>query len=167
MGKRRFLIELPTGTGKTDLICLAIKRLMQAGRAERALFLVDRDQLAQQAIAAIQDICNDRSSYWLQAGMARQEQQITVCLLQTMISRYREFTSGYFDVVIADECHRSIYGSWQAALTHFDAFHVGLSATPAAYIERNTFKFYHCEEDQPDFTFPIQDSVSRGLSRPV
>ncbi len=68
LGKRRFLIELPTGTGKTDLICLAIKRLMQAGRAERVLFLVDRDQLAQQAIAAIQDICGDRSSYWLQAG---------------------------------------------------------------------------------------------------
>jgi type I restriction enzyme R subunit len=158
LGKRRFLIELPTGTGKTDLICLAIKRLMQAGRAERVLFLVDRDQLAQQAIGAIQDICNDRSSYWLQAGMARQEQQITVALLQTMISRYREFTSGYFDLIITDECHRSIYGSWQAALTHFDAFHVGLTATPAAYIERNTFKFYQCKDNQPDFAVPIQSS---------
>lgn len=56
--------------------------------------------------------------------MIRQEQQITVCLLQTMISRYREFTSGYFDVVIADECHRSIYGIWQAALTYFDGLHL-------------------------------------------
>lgn len=166
LGKRRFLIELPTGTGKTDLICLAIKRLMQAGRAERVLFLVDRDQLAQQAIGAIQDICNDRSSYWLQAGMARQEQQITVSLLQTMISRYREFTSGYFDVIITDECHRSIYGSWQAALTHFDAFHVGLTATPAAYIERNTFKFYQCKDNQPDFAVPIQDSFKEEFLIP-
>ncbi|MGH9695341.1 MAG: DEAD/DEAH box helicase family protein, partial [Bryobacteraceae bacterium] len=88
----------------------------------------------------------------------RQEQQITVALLQTMISRYREFTSGYFDLVITDECHRSIYGSWQAALTHFDAFHIGLTATPAAYIERNTFKFYQCKDNQPDFAVPIQSS---------
>src|SRR6266404_5975047 len=46
LGKRRFLIELPTGTGKTDLICLYLKRLIQAKRAERILFLVDREQLA-------------------------------------------------------------------------------------------------------------------------
>jgi len=37
LGKRRFLIELPTGTGKTDLVCLYLKRLLQAGRAERIL----------------------------------------------------------------------------------------------------------------------------------
>ena len=87
--------------------------------------------------------------------MARQEQQITVCLLQTMIGRYPEFTSGYFDVVVADECHRSIYGAWQTALTHFDALHVGLTATPAVYIERNTFQFYQCKENEPDIAYPI------------
>ena len=158
LGKRRFLIELPTGTGKTDLVCLYIKRLIQAGRAERVLFLVDREQLAKQALEAIQDILNQYSSYWLRAGMVRQEQQITVALLQTMISRYTEFTSGYFDVVIADESHRSIYGAWQTALTHFDALHIGLTATPSAYIERNTFQFYQCRDGQPDFSFPIQQA---------
>lgn len=55
LGKRRFLIELPTGCGKTDLIALYLQRLIQAGHAERVLFLVDRDQLAKQAIEAIQD----------------------------------------------------------------------------------------------------------------
>ena len=50
LGKRRFLIELPTGTGKTDVICLHGKRMFKAGRAERLLFLVDREQLAEQAI---------------------------------------------------------------------------------------------------------------------
>ncbi len=155
LGKRRFLIELPTGTGKTDLTCLYLKRLIQAGRAERILFLVDREQLAKQAIEAIQDVLNQYSSYWLRPGMVKQEQQITVCLLQTMIGRYTEFTSGYFDVVVADECHRSIYGAWQTALTHFDAVHIGLTATPAAYIERNTFQFYQCRDGQPDFAFSI------------
>lgn len=155
LGKRRFLIELPTGTGKTDLASIYLKRLIQAGRAERVLFLVDREQLAKQALEAIQDILNQYSSYWLRPGMVRQEQQITACLLQTMISRYTEFTSGYFDVVVADECHRSIYGSWQTALTHFDSLHIGLTATPSAYIERNTFQFYQCRDGQPDFAFPI------------
>ncbi|MCD6327998.1 DEAD/DEAH box helicase family protein [bacterium] len=158
LGRRHFLMELPTGTGKTDLICLYLRRLFKAGWVERVLFLVDRDQLATQAIGAIQDILTEYSSYWLRSGVARQEQQITVCLLQTMIGRYPQFSSGYFDVVIADECHRSIYGAWQTALTHFDAFHIGLTATPAAYIERNTFQFYRCKNGQPDFSFPIQQA---------
>ncbi|RJP24075.1 MAG: DEAD/DEAH box helicase [Candidatus Abyssobacteria bacterium SURF_5] len=161
LGKHRFLIELPTGTGKTDLICLYLKRLIEAGRAERVLFLVDREQLAKQALEAIQDILNQYGSYWLRPGVIREEKQITVCLLQTMISRYTEFTSGYFDVVIADECHRSIYGSWQTALTHFDALHIGLTATPSAYIERNTFQFYQCKDNQPDFSFPIQEALEK------
>lgn len=166
LGKRRFLIELPTGTGKTDVVCLYIKRLIQAGRAERILFLVDREQLAKQALEAVQDILNEYSSYWLRPGMVRQEQQITVCLLQTMISRYTEFTSGYFDVVIADECHRSIYGAWQTALTHFDALHIGLTATPSVYIERNTFQFYQCRDGQPDFTYPILRAFQEGYLCP-
>lgn len=166
LGKHRFLIELPTGTGKTDLIALYLKRLIQAGRAERILFLVDREQLAKQALEALQDVLNQHGSYWLRPGMVKQEQQITVCLLQTMISRYQEFTSGYFDVVIADECHRSIYGSWQTALTHFDALHIGLTATPSAYIERNTFQFYQCRDGQPDFAFPILRAFQEGYLVP-
>ena len=163
LGKRRFLIELPTGTGKTDLICLYLKRLFQAGWVERVLVLVDRDQLARQALEAIQDLLSAYSSYWLRPGAARQEQQITVALLQTMIGRVDEFTAGYFDVVITDECHRSIYGAWQAALTRFDAVHIGLTATPAGYIERNTYDFYQCEPGKPDFSYAIRDAFRDGF----
>ncbi len=158
LGKRRFLIELPTGCGKTDLICLYLKRLLQSGHAERILFLVDRDQLAKQAIEAIQDLLPGHPSYWLKSGMAQQQKQITVCLLQTMVGRHQEFSSGYFDVVVADECHRSIYGAWQTSLTHFDALHIGLTATPAIFIERNTFQFYHCKDNTPDFAYTIQEA---------
>jgi type I restriction enzyme, R subunit len=166
LGKRRFLIELPTGTGKTDMICLYVKRLIEAGRAERILFLVDREQLAKQAVSAFQEILTQYSSYWLRSGVVKQEQQITVALLQTMIGRYDQFSSGYFDVVIADECHRSIYGTWQTSLTHFDALHIGLTATPAAYIERNTFEFYQCKDGEPDFAFPIQKAFEDGFLAP-
>jgi type I restriction enzyme, R subunit len=167
LGKRRFLIELPTGTGKTDLITLYLKRLFEAGRAERVLFLVDREQLAKQALEALQDILTIQyGSYWLKSGMERHEQQITVSLLQTMISKFRDYSSGYFDVVIADECHRSIYGAWQTALTHFDAVHIGLTATPSRFIERNTFRFYQCEDGKPDFSYSFRDAIKPGYLVP-
>ena len=166
LGKRRFLIELPTGTGKTDLICLYLKRLFQAGWVERVLVLVDRDQLARQAHEPIQDLLSAYPSYWLRPGAARQEQQITVALVQTTIGRIDEFTAGNFDVVITDECHRSIYGAWQAALTRFDAVHIGLTATPAGYIERNTYDFYQCEPGKPDFSYAIRDAFRDGFLAP-
>jgi len=166
LGKRRFLIELPTGTGKTDVICLYLKRLLDAGIAERVLFLVDREALALQALEAMQQILPHHGSYWLKSGMAAQQKQVTVCLLQTMIGRYQEFTSAHFDVVIADESHRSIYGDWRPALTHFDAIHIGLTATPAAYVDRNTFRFYQCRDGEPDFAFTIQDAIAGGYLVP-
>lgn len=167
LGKRRFLIELPTGTGKTDITVLYLKRLIEAGWAERILFLVDREQLAKQALEAIQDLLGGQySSYWLRPGIVRQEKQITVCLLQTMISRCQYYTSGYFDVVIMDESHRSIYGAWQASLTRFDALHIGLTATPAQYIDHNTYEFYHCKTGQPDFSYRIQDAFEAGYLAP-
>ena len=166
LGKRRFLIELPTGTGKTDLIALYLKRLFEAGWAERVLFLVDREQLAKQALGTIQDLLGEYSSYWLRAGVVRQEQQITVALLQTMIGRVDDYTAGYFDVVIADECHRSIYGAWRTALTRFEGIHIGLTATPASYIERNTYQFYQCDDGKPDFTYRIQDAFAAGYLTP-
>lgn len=167
LGKRRFLIELPTGTGKTDITVLYIKRLIEAGWAERILFLVDREQLAKQALEAVQDLLGGQySSYWLRPGMVRQEKQITVSLLQTMISRCRDYTSGYFDVVVMDESHRSIYGAWQASLTRFDALHIGLTATPAQYIDHNTYEFYYCKTGQPDFSYSIQDAFAAGYLAP-
>lgn len=164
IGRRRFLLELPTGTGKTDLIVLYLKRLFEAERCKRVLILVDREQLAKQALETVQDILHHHSSYWLKAGMAPQTgMEITVCLLQTMISQHEQFTSGYFDVVIADESHRSIYGAWQKSLTHFDAFHIGITATPASFIDRNTYRFYHCKNFKPDFSFPLQEAVQSGF----
>jgi len=166
LGKRRYLLQLPTGTGKTDVISLYLRRLIEAERAERILFLVDREQLAKQAVEALEDLTG-RGCYWLKPGVVRQEKMITVCLLQTMISRFQDFTSGYFDVVVTDESHRSIYGAWQASLTHFDAIHIGLTATPAMYIERNTYKFYQCKDGEPDFSYTIKDAFDEGhLVRP-
>lgn len=166
LGKRRFLIELPTGTGKTDLVCLYLKRLFQARWCERVLILVDRTELAEQMLGSVQDILSDYSSYFMRSGVQRQEQQITVALLQTMVGQHFDYTAGYFDAVITDECHRSIYGAWQASLTHFDAVQIGLTATPATYIDRNTFEFFHCADGKPDFAYTIQEAFENGYLCP-
>jgi len=159
LNKRRFLIELPTGTGKTDLVVLYLKRLLKASLAERVLFLVDRDQLAKQAVEALDDLLGSQHDvYWRKAGGIRRESQVTVSLLQTMIGCYDEYSSGYFDVVVCDESHRSIYGAWQLSLTHFDAIQIGLTATPAEYIDRNTYKFYQCKEGKPTFSYSIREA---------
>ena len=46
------------------------------------------------------------------------------------MNEYEKYSSGYFDLIIIDECHRSIYGQWRRALDHFDGIKVGLTATP-------------------------------------
>lgn len=159
LNKRRFLIELPTGTGKTDLVVQYTKRLLQSGLVERVLFLVDRDQLAKQAVEALDDLLgSEHDVYWRKAGGIRREAQVTVSLLQTMIGCYHEYSSGYYDLVICDESHRSIYGAWQLALTHFDAIQIGLTATPAEYIDRNTYKFYQCKEGEPTYSYSIRQA---------
>lgn len=163
LNKRRFLLELPTGTGKTDLIVQYTKRLLKAGIVERVLFLVDRDQLAKQAVEALQDLLgSEHGVYWRKSGAIRREEQVTVSLLQTMIGCYDEYTSGYFDLVICDESHRSIYGAWQLALTHFDAIQIGLTATPAEYIDRNTYKFYQCKPGQPTYSYSIGEAFKKN-----
>jgi type I restriction enzyme R subunit len=68
--------------------------------------------------------------------------------------------------VIMDESHRSIYGAWQASLTRFDALHIGLTATPARYIDHNTYEFYHCKTGQPDFAYRIQDAFAAKYLAP-
>src|SRR3546814_19410018 len=48
----------------------------------------------------------------------------------TLVNEYEKYSSGYFDLIVIDECHRSIYGKWRRALDHFDGIKIGLTATP-------------------------------------
>ena len=64
---------------------------------------------------------------------------ITITTLQSMINIYREYSSGYFDLIISDECHRSIYVKWSGVLKYFDGVQIGLTATP----NKQTFGFFN------------------------
>jgi type I restriction enzyme, R subunit len=130
-GPRKLLVEMATGTGKTRTAAALIKRLFEANAVTRVLFLVDRIPLAKQTEDAFAEHLPDFPAYVLRAGRRFQdEKRITITTLQSMVNIYSEYSSGYFDLVISDECHRSIYGKWSGVLKHFDGVQIGLTATP-------------------------------------
>ena len=166
-GKRKILLVMATGTGKTDVIALYLKRLFEAGLVNRALFLVDRIDLGVQAKEVFDEILKDYPSKLLYGGKQRDESSIIISTLPTLYSQLSLFTSGYFDVIISDEAHRSIFGIYNAVLSHFDAIRIGLTATPSAYIDRNTYKLFGCWDEtgqrgKPTFVYSIRSGIKDG-----
>lgn len=173
-GRRKLLVEMATGTGKTRTAAAFIKRLFEANVCTRVLFLVDRVPLAKQTEDAFAEHLPDYPAYVLRAGRRFQdEKRITITTLQSMVNLYAEYSSGYFDLIISDECHRSIYGQWSGVLKHFDGIQVGLTATPCvANVEdensdeedrafvRDTLRFF--EVDKPTFSYKLKDAIRDG-----
>jgi type I restriction enzyme R subunit len=177
-GRRKLLVEMATGTGKTRTAAALIKRLFEANAVTRVLFLVDRIPLAKQTEDAFSEHLPDFPAYVLRAGRRFQdEKRITITTLQSMVNIYSEYSAGYFDLVISDECHRSIYGKWSGVLKHFDGIQLGLTATPCVanldeigadeedkLFVRDTLRFF--EVDKPTFTYKLKDAVRDGYLVP-
>lgn len=177
-GRRKLLVEMATGTGKTRTAVALIKRLFEANAVTRVLFLVDRIPLAIQTEDAFAEHLPDYPSYVLRAGRRFQdEKRITITTLQSMINIYGEYSAGYFDLIFSDECHRSIYGKWSGVLKHFDGIQIGLTATPCVGGEetatededdklfvRDTLKFF--EVDKPTFIYKLRDAIRDGYLVP-
>jgi hypothetical protein len=107
-GRRKLLVEMATGTGKTRTAAAFIKRLFEANAITRVLFLVDRIPLAKQTEDAFTEHLPDYPCYVLRAGRRFQDEKlITITTLQSMVNIYGDYSPGYFDLVISDECHRS------------------------------------------------------------
>jgi type I restriction enzyme R subunit len=177
-GRRKLLVEMATGTGKTRTAAAFIKRLFEANTITRVLFLVDRIPLAKQTEDAFAEHLPDYPAYVLRAGRRFQDEKlITITTLQSMVNIYSEYSSGYFDLVISDECHRSIYGKWSGVLKHFDGVQVGLTATPCvANLEdlsaddedklfvRDTLRFF--DVDKPTFSYKLRNAIADGYLVP-
>ena len=172
-GRRNLLVEMATGTGKTRTAAGFIKRLFEAGAVTRVLFLVDRIALAGQAEDAFTDHLRDYPCHVLRPGRGfDRAKRITIATLQTMIAEYRNLSPGYFDLVITDECHRSIYGKWSGVLRHFDGIQLGLTATPCTVdsddlpdpedgrFVRDTLRFFGL--DAPTFRYTLREAIDAG-----
>lgn len=155
--KRKILIEMATGTGKTRTIASEIQRLIKSWLANKVLFLVDREALATQTHGTFQKFLPEYGSYIYHENVSREWKTITIATLQTMQNHFGRFSTGYFDVIIVDECHRSIYGEWRKTLDHFDAIKIGLTATPSFAIDKNTFLFF--ETKAPHFVYSMRQAI--------
>ena len=163
-GKRKFLIVQATGTGKTRVSMALIDMMLKANRAQRVLFLVDRDELRTQAFD--ENIVKFFPSEAKQKVFSKKvdtNSRIYVSTLQTMENVFKEFSVGFFDLIISDEAHRSIFNKFANLFLYFDAIQVGLTATPANMIGRQTYEAFDCDVNLPTSSFSYEEAVPRYL----
>lgn len=161
--KRKALLVMATGTGKTRTAMALIDVLLRANAAQKILFLADRDSLVTQALTdGFKQHLPNESRSRIRTYDLTTDARVYVSTLQTLELCYNKFTPADFDVIISDECHRSIYNKFTDVLAYFDAIQIGLTATPAEFIERDTFKFFDCEGKSPTFLYPFDDAVKEG-----
>jgi type I restriction enzyme R subunit len=141
-GLRKFLLEMATGTGKTLLCAALIRRFLATRNAERVLFIIDRIELAKQTMEDFAVVLPEYKPVLFKTARRRPGEllgsSVVVATIQSLMidRRYREeFTPFYFDLVINDEAHRSIYGDAREVVQFFQATRVGLTATPKAYLK--------------------------------
>lgn len=184
-GKRKFLLEMATGTGKTLLCAALIRRFLTTRNAERVLFIVDRIELAKQTMEDFNVVLNEYKPVIFKTARRTGDllgSSVVVATIQSLMvdRRYREeFTPFYFDLVVNDEAHRSIYGDAREVVQFFQATRVGLTATPKAYLKnvnveqlalenpkglearqlRDTYVYFGCEPGLPTFRYDILDAV--------
>lgn len=160
-GHRKFLIVQATGTGKTRVAMALIDVLLRAHRAERILFLADRKELRDQAYGdnGYKAFFPNESKEKVFSGTLNKTARLYASTIQTFMECYREFSPGDFDLIISDEAHRSIYNKWREVFTYFDAIEIGLTATPSELIDRDTFRFFDCDERAPSYLYTYEQAV--------
>lgn len=185
-GLRKFLLEMATGTGKTLLCAALIRRFLMTRNAERVLFIVDRIELAKQTKEEFDVILREYNPVIYKTARRRPADLLGSCVviatIQSLMTdrRYRtEFTPFYFDLVINDEAHRSIYGDARDVVQFFQATRIGLTATPKAYLKnidlenlaeenpralearqlRDTYHYFGCQPGLPTYRYDLVDAV--------
>ena len=185
--KDRFLFEMATGTGKTLTAAAVIKLFLRSGNARRALFLVDRLELEDQAKKAFVSLLSadfqtviykENRDDWIRA-------EIVVTTVQSLLfnNKYqRLFSPTDFDLVISDEAHRSIGGNARAVFDYFIGYKLGLTATPKDYLKKfdkskpttrdpremerrlllDTYRTFGCESGEPTYRYSLLDGVKDG-----
>lgn len=162
--KRDFLLVMATGTGKTRTCIALIDALMRAGHAERILFLVDRIALREQGLLAFKEHL-PHEPRWPNVGekIIAKDRRIYVATYPSMLNIIRDecdyFSPFFFDFIVVDESHRSIYNTFGEVLDYFKTITMGLTATPTDIIDHNTFRLFHCEEGLPTFAYTFEEAV--------
>lgn len=179
---RKSLLVMATGSGKTRTAAALVDVLVKAGWARRILFLADRRTLVRQACDNFRTYLPDYTGVNLLKDELTPAARVVFSTYQTILNRIdsdwqgnsRTFGVGYFDVIIIDEAHRSIYKKYGAIFDYFDALLVGLTATPKDETDRDTFRFFDLPNAMPTYDYPLSKAVDdtylvpyRGISVPL
>lgn len=168
--RRKALLVMATGSGKTRTVIALCKVLLERGWVKNILFLADRTSLVTQAKRAFVNLLPDLSVTNLCEEKDNFAAHCVFSTYQTMYNSIDEvkddegklFTSGHFDLLICDEAHRSIYNKYKDIFNYFDAPLVGLTATPKDEIDKNTYEIFELESGVPTYGYELSQAVKDG-----
>lgn len=176
--ERDALLVMATGSGKTRTVIALIEQLMAANWAKRVLFLADRTALVNQAARAFTEHLPDVATVNL-VTERKGEGRVYVSTYPTMMNLIndlsddpdpsvvkRKFGPGYFDLIVIDEAHRSVYAKYGAIFDWFDGLLVGLTATPKDEVDHNTYRLFHLEDGVPTDAYSLEEAVADGYLVP-
>jgi type I restriction enzyme R subunit len=156
---------MATGTGKTRTCIALVDALMRAGHGEKVLFLVDRIALRDQALEAFKEHL-PHEPRWPNQEEKRiaKDRRIYVSTYPTMLNIIRDegqpLSPHFFDFIVVDESHRSIYNTYKEVLDYFKTLTLGLTATPTDILDHNTFQLFQCEDGLPTFAYTFEEAVN-------
>jgi len=168
--RRRALLVMATGSGKTRTIIGLCKVLLNAGWIKNILFLADRNSLVTQAKRnfvnlmpdlSVTNLCEEKENYNAHCVFSTYQTMMN-CIDEIKDEDGKLFTSGHFDLVVCDEAHRSIYNKYKDIFTYFDAPLVGLTATPKDEIDKNTYQIFELENGVPTYGYELAQAVKDG-----
>ena len=169
--RQKFLLVMATGTGKTRTATALMDVLLRAHWAKRVLFLVDRIALRDQALDAFKEHLPSEPLWPKQQGNTIEkafspDRRIYVNTYPTMLNLIEQSRTSsdrisphFFDAVIADESHRSIYNIYKSVLDYFNALTIGLTATPRDHIDHDTFRLFDCDVNDPTFAYTYEEAT--------
>ena len=168
--RRKALMVMATGSGKTRTVIALCDVLLQHGWVRNILFLSDRNSLVTQAKRSFVNLLPDLSV----TNLCEEKDNYTAhCVFSTYQTMYnvidsvqdeegKLFTCGHFDLVICDEAHRSVYNKYRDIFNYFDAPLVGLTATPKDEIDKNTYEIFELENGVPTYGYDLAQAVKDG-----
>ncbi|MGN6607785.1 MAG: DEAD/DEAH box helicase family protein [Jatrophihabitans sp.] len=171
--QRDALLVMATGAGKTRTVVALVDLLQRANWVKRVLFLADRVALVKQAVNAFKTHLPASTTVNL-VTEKDVDGRVYVSTYPTMMglintgdgSEGNRFGAGFFDLIVIDEAHRSVYAKYGAIFDWFDAPLVGLTATPKDEIDRNTYRLFHLEDGVPTDSYGLSEAVAEGYLVP-
>lgn len=168
--RRKALLVMATGAGKTRTVIALSQVLLQAGWVKNILFLADRNSLVTQAKRSFvnllpdlscANLCEEKDNYQAHAVFSTYQTMMNV-IDEAKDEKGKIFSCGHFDLLICDEAHRSIYNKYRDIFTYFDAPLVGLTATPKDEIDKNTYSVFELESGVPTYGYELAQAVKDG-----